>query len=241
MTPNNSFQPTSSSSLRSSAAAAELNRSASQHLLNSMDRTFRIALLCGLLPLLVGVSLFVLWIITGWDWLMVGGFFTLYGGLASFLIGAIALARYCWAACRSADPQGRKWVPAALACAALLLSNFPTAGGIIATVIAIETRYSVVVHNASQHALSDVQVYGGGCEADLGTIPPGGLARRSFWIKRDGELEFRAVSSSITHHMIIDGYVTNGIGGRAEVVVEPNGSISVSNGSAEPSDAAESR
>lgn len=206
-----------------------------------MDRTFRIALLCGLLPLLVGVSLFVLWLITRWDWLMVGGFLTLYGGLASFLIGAIALTRYCWAACRSANPPRRKWIPAALACAALLLSNFPTAGGIIAGVIAIKTCYSVIVHNASQHALRDVRVCGGGCDADLGTIPPGGLARRSFWIQRDGELEFLAVSGSTTRHMIIDGYVTNGMGGRAEVVVEQNGSISVSNGSAEPSNAADSR
>ncbi len=208
---------------------------------NSMDRTFRVAVLSGLLPLLVGVSLFVLWIISRWDWLMVGGFVTLYGGLVSFLIGVVALTCYCWAACRSADPPRRKWIPSALACAALLLSNFPTAGGIIAAVIAIETSYSVIVHNASQQALSDVWVYGGGCEADLGTIPPGGLARRSLWINRDGKLEFCAVSSSTTRHMIIDGYVTNGIGGRAEVFIEPNGLISVSNELTEPRDAANAR
>jgi hypothetical protein len=206
-----------------------------------MDRTFRVAVLSGLLPLLVGVSLFVLWIITRWDWLVAGGFVMLYGGLVSFLIGAIALACYCWAASRSADPPRRKWVPSALACAALLLSNFPTAGGIIAAVITIETCYSVVVHNASQQALIDVRVYGGGCEADLGTIPPGGLAQRSLWIQHDGELEFRAVSSSTNHHMTIDGYVTNGMGGRAVVFVEPNGTISVYNGIAEPTDAADSR
>lgn len=198
-------------------------------------------MLSGLLPLLIGVSLFVLWIVTRRDWLMVGGFVTLYGGLVSFFIGAIALARYCWAASRLVDPPRRRWVPSALACAALLLSNLPVAGGIVAAVIAISTCYSVVVHNASQQAISDVRVYGGGCEANLGTIPPGGLARRLFWIQRDGELAFRAVSSSTTHHMIIDGYVTNGMGGRTEVVVEPNGSITVSNASAEPSDPAQSR
>lgn len=206
-----------------------------------MDRTFRIALLCGLLPLLVGLSLFVLWIITRWDWLVVGGFVTLYGGLVSVLIGAIALARYCWAAARIADPPRRNWVPSALACAALLLSNFPAAGGMIAAVIAIETRYSVVVHNASKQAISNVRVYGGGCEAKFGTIPPGGLARRSLWIQHDGELEFAAVGSSTTHCMTIDGYVTNGMGGRRVVSVEPNGTISVSNGIAEPRVAADSR
>jgi len=206
-----------------------------------MDRTLRVAVLSGLLPLLIGVSLFVLWIITRWDWLMLAGAILIYGGLASFVIGSIALVRYCWAACRSADPPRRKWVPSALACAALLLSNFPTAGGIIAAVIAIETCYSVVVHNDSQQSLSDVRVYGGGCEADLGTIPPGGHAQRSLWIKRDGELEFRAVSSSTTHQVTIDDYVTSGIGCRTVVVINPDGTVSVSNGNAEPTDAADSR
>ena len=208
---------------------------------NSMKRTLRVAVLSGLLPLLVGVSLFVLWVTTRWDWFMVGGVVTIYGGLVSFLIGACALARYCWAASRCADPPRWKWVLSALGCATLLLSNVPVAGGIISAVVAISTCYSVVVRNASQQAISDVRIYGGGYEASLGTIPPGGLARRSFWIQRDGELELRAVGSSAFHHLVIDGYVTKGLGGRAEIVVESNGSLSLSSGISEPGDAAESR
>jgi hypothetical protein len=194
-----------------------------------MNRAYRVALICGVIPLLIGVPMFLLWLITRWDWLIMAGIFTLYGGVAIFLIDAIALARFCGLAFRTPElPRRRLWL-STLGCAALLLSNFAVAGGITASVIAIETRYTVTVHNASQQPLSGVRVFGGGCEADFGTIPPGGIVRRSFWIQHDGELGFRAVSGATTHTKTIDGYVTNGMGGQTTVTINPDGTISVSN------------
>ena len=186
-------------------------------------------MICGVLPLLVGISLFLLWLITRWDWMKMAGIFTLYGGVAVFFIGAIALARFCWLAFRTPEFSRRRLWLSTLGCAALLLSNFAVAGGITASVIAIETRYTVIVHNTSQQALSGVRVFGGGCEADFGTIPPGGVVRRSFWIQHDGKLELRAVSGATTHSKTIDGYVTNSMGGHTTVTINPDGTISVSN------------
>lgn len=194
-----------------------------------MNRAYRVALICGALPLLVGVLIFLVWLITRWDWLMMAGIFTLYGGVAVFFIGAIALVRFFWLAVRTPElPRRGLWL-STLGCAALLLSNFAVAGGITASVIAIETRYTVVVHNTSRQPLSGVRVFGGGCEADFGTIPPGGIVRRSFWIQHDGELEFRAVSGATTHSESIDGYVTNSMGGYTTVTINPDDTISVSN------------
>ena len=192
-----------------------------------MNRAFRVALICGVLPLLFGVSIFLLWLVTRWDWLEMAGVFTLFGGVALFLVGAIALARFCWRSHRSPErPQKRLWL-STLGCAALLLSNFPIAGGIIATVIAITTLHTVVIHNASQQSLTGVRVFGGGCEEDFGSIPPGGIVRRSFWIQHDGTLEFCAVSGATTHTKTIDGYVTKRIGGHATVTINADGTISV--------------
>ncbi len=193
-----------------------------------VNRAYRVALICGALPLLVGVSIFLLWLITRWDWLMVAGVCTLYGGVAVFLLGVLALARFCWLASRPPDlPRQRLW-RSTLAGAGLLLSNFPVAGGITATVIAIETRYTVVVHNDSQQPLDDVRVFGGGCDESLGSIQPGGTARRSFWIQHDGSLEFRALSGTTVHATTIDGYVTGNMGGHMIVTINnPDGTISV--------------
>lgn len=194
-----------------------------------MNRAYRVALICGAIPLLVGVSIFILWLITRQHGLMMAGIYTLYGGVAIFWVGVLALARFFWLGVRSPDfPRRRLWL-STFACAGLLLLNFPVAGGIIAASIAIETRYTVVVHNALSRPLENVKVFGGGSDESLGSIPPGGTARRSFWIQHDGELKFRAFSGTTSHTKTIDGYVTNGTGGHTTVTVNPDDTITVSN------------
>lgn len=196
-----------------------------------MRRTYRVALICGAFPLFVGVSIFMLWLITRWDWLMVAGIYTIYGGVAIFLVGVIALARFCWLAFRTPDlPRRRLWL-STLGCAGLLLLNFPVAGGVAAAVIAIETRYTVVVHNLSQQPLTDVRVFGGGCDESLGAIPPGGMVRRSFWIQGQGVLKFHALSGAGAYTRKL-GYVTHNMGGHTTVRINPDGTISVSHNDA---------
>ena len=194
-----------------------------------MNHAYRLALTCGAVPLLLGVSIFFLWVITRWDWLMMAGVATLYAGVAAFFIGAFALACFCWLASRSADLPRRRNSNRVLACGLLLVSNFPVAVGIVAAAIAIETCYVVIVQNNSQQVLSGIRLSGGGCEAEIGTIPPGGAARRSFWIQDDGSLEFRALqgNSALTH--TIDPYVCGGMGGHTTVIISPDESISVHN------------
>ncbi len=188
-----------------------------------MKAAYRVALWCGALPLVVGVSIFVLWVITRWDSLMLAGIFTLFGGLAFFAAGAIALSRFCWLGLRAPDlPRRRLWLRT-IACGALLLSNFPVAGGIVVAADVIETCYTVVVRNGSASPLDDVRVVGGGCDVSFGSIPPGDAVRRHFWIQCDGHLELRAVG--LPDHAI-RGYVTNGQGCHTIVTVHPDGAVS---------------
>jgi hypothetical protein len=192
-----------------------------------MNHAYRIALTCGVTPLPVDVSIFFLWLIPRWEWVAIAGAAALYGGVAAFFVGAVALARVCWLAFRSPNIPRKRHVLAILACSALLLANFAVAGGIIAAVIAIKTRYVVIIQNDSKHVLSGIRVRGGGCEADLGAIPPNGATRHSLWIQQDGSLEFLAVSGTTALTHTIDGYVTNGTGGRTTVVINRDACISV--------------
>lgn len=194
-----------------------------------MNRTYRIALICGAAPLFIGISIFFLWLITRWNWLMMAGLFTIYGGIPIFLIGVAALTRFCWLAFRTRDLSQRRLWTSVICCAGLLLSNLPVAAAIVVGAVMIEARYTVTVHNASSQPLDDVQVSGGGCEVNFGTISPGATMRRSFWVQCDGELEFCAVSGPARHNKTIDGYVTNGMGGNTSVIVGPQGTISVAN------------
>ncbi len=192
-----------------------------------MIRALRVALLCGALPLLVGVSIFVLWLLTRWDGLVMAGFITLYAGVVVFVVGAGALGRFCWLGFRGTEwPRRRLWL-ATLGGAALLLSNFAAAGGVIAAVVAVETRYTLTVRNSAAQPLTGVRVSGGGCDVDLGEIPPGAVVRRSLWIKQNGVLEFRAMSGVQVHTQTISDYVTDGMGGRATVTFQPDATIAV--------------
>jgi hypothetical protein len=193
-----------------------------------MDRPFRVALICGACPLLVGCSIFFLWLFTRWEWLMIPGIFTLAAGPVICGFGFFELANSQWLTHGVFDFSPRRRRVATIGCGGLLLLNFPAAGAIVAAVITIHSTYTVVVHNASERNLDDVRVYGGGCDISFGSIRPQAVARRSFWIQDDGELTFWAVSGSITYSVSdFSGYVTNGQGGQRTVTVKTDGTISV--------------
>jgi hypothetical protein len=182
---------------------------------------YRVALLCGTVPLVVGLSVFLLWLLTRADGLMLLGVFVLFGGLAFFAVGVLALGRYCWLAFRESRLPARFWA-ATIACALLLLSNFPAAGAIMYAADALHSRYTVVVRNESGRPLEDVRVTGGGCEVVFGLIAPGDDEQRSFWIQHDGVLRIRADGLA---EQPISGYVTNGMGGRTTVTVRADGTV----------------
>ncbi|NOX54518.1 MAG: hypothetical protein GXP27_08780 [Planctomycetes bacterium] len=191
-----------------------------------MGRAYRIALICGACPLTFGVAIFLLWLLTRWQWLMTAGVYTICGGLVAIVAGVVALAFFYEAASQTPTISRRRLCLSVAVCASLFLSNFLVAGGIIAAVIAIETCYTVVVHNSSTERLEDVRVFGGGCDEWLGAIPPGGTARASFWVQHDGVLRFRARSAAKTYSETI-GYVTNGMGGHTIVTVNREGTVSI--------------
>jgi len=195
-----------------------------------LNRAHRVALVCGATPLVVGIAIFVTWLVLRLDVLMLAGAYTLCGGMALFVVGGVALARYHWLGARTPSMSGRHLRRSTAACAGLLLLNFPIAGGIVAGALAIETSYTVIVHNASARPLEKVMVIGGGVNESLGSIPAGGTTRQWFWIQHDGQLEFRAACGTSTHSATIDGYVTNGMGGSATVTVNADETITVTDG-----------
>jgi hypothetical protein len=193
-------------------------------------RSYRVVLLCGGVPVAVGSSIFVLWWITRWEWLMMAGLGTIFGGILLLLVGSVFLIRFGLAAARTPDFPGRRLRRYVLAGAALLLVNLPAAAAFTAAAVLIETRYVVVVNNAMLRPLESVSVSGGGSHATLGTIPAGGSAQCSLWIRHDGELELWALDEGTPMIKTIDGYVTNGLGGLADVTVQANGTLSVRRG-----------
>ena len=192
-----------------------------------LNRAHRIATVCGAAPLLVGTAIFVAWLVTRRDWLMLAGAVVLYGGAALVATGVVALALSLWSATRTPDAPIRRIRVSALSCGGLLLANILAAGCILWAGIAIATRYTVVVINASQQRLDSVRVFGGGCDASYGSLLPGATARRSFWIRQDGTLVLHASEDKDTLEQTIDDYVTGNSGGYLKITVQPELTLSI--------------
>ena len=192
-----------------------------------MNRAYRLSLVCGIVPLVTGVGIFLAWVATRQDWLMTAGMIALVAGFISFCIGAVALGRFCWLAIRKERiPRTQVWSKAGRS-AGLLAVNFPIAAAIVVGAIAIETRYTVRIINDLSQPLHEVWVYGGGVDRRIGTIEPGATRRRGFWIQQEGELTLEMKLGPTLVQTNIDDYVTQNLGGDVHVTVDADSTISI--------------
>jgi uncharacterized membrane protein YgaE (UPF0421/DUF939 family) len=56
-----------------------------------VTRFHKLAVQCAVIPLSVGVGVFLLWLATGWGWLALAGLAVLIGGFVAFLVGVVVL------------------------------------------------------------------------------------------------------------------------------------------------------
>lgn len=192
-----------------------------------MSRSLKLAWLCGIAPLVTGIVIFLVWLLTGWEWLMRAGIITLYAGLAAFVIGVVALVWYCWLALRDANRSRLRIFLAASVCAGVLLGNFPVAGGIVLAVAFKLSTYTVVIVNDSPHPLVNARLIGGGVEMALGEIPPGSSVERSMRFQRDDQLTLFTTFNGEYRKVEVAGYVTNNSGGDVRVVFDEHGKVHV--------------
>ena len=192
-----------------------------------MKILLRLAWFLGIAPLVVGVGIFVSWLILRADRLMLAGVVTLQIGICAVAAGIVCLVIYLVLARRSGQIDRRRLARQAVGVLALYLIGFAAAGGAVVGGIMIETRYTVSITNHSEFPLRETTVEGGGVSAVFGDIPPGRTTKRSFWIETDGTLVLTGLHDSQNVQMTIDEYVTNNQGGNRAVVLDQSGAISV--------------
>jgi hypothetical protein len=197
--------------------------------MNSMSALalYRIALACGLVPLVTGVGIFLLWLATGWVWLISAGFMTIFGGIVSVLIGAGCLVAYFLRTSQDDLGEARRFKT--LVAAVVLFANFPTAGVIASAAVYLPTVYTVTIDNQSTGSLEDFRLIGGGVEIGCGTVSPGKSIQQRFLIRQDGELVLRAIRNGEKVEGRVEGYVTNGQGANMQLVFHLDGSWRVEN------------
>jgi hypothetical protein len=171
----------------------------------------------------VGVSIFLLWVVTRRGALIPVGIYTILGGLVCFVAGVIALVRFWRLGRRVPDLPRTRLRRSVLVAALLLLSNFPAAGAIVYAAAAIESCYAVTVRNVSGRRIENARVFGGGCDVSFGAVGPGESTRRWFWVEREGSLMLDVDGKET----VLDGYVCAGMGGRVTATIRTDGAVAV--------------
>jgi hypothetical protein len=197
------------------------------YVMNPMEsKAYKFSLACGAIPLVLGLIIFITWLELRWKWLEMAGLFTLFVGILLFVCGSVALASFLVKELKSATPRQHIW-RSMIFPSALLLINFPVAGAIIHTVIDVETSYYLTIQNHADASLSDIHIFGGGCNLKLRSVPPKTKSITKIYFSKDDSLTLEAKLGSASITNIVEGYVTSGLGGVAIVSVEADGQVTV--------------
>ncbi len=187
---------------------------------------YRIALVCGTLPLVFGVLIMCLWVPFQVDWLALMGLFTILAGTVLVMVGFAALfvARLVASREEGCDPKlVRKKV---LLGAALLFVNFPVAAGFVwCANLMTQSGIEVVVYNSSGEILSDVHCTGWNGSVEISDIAPGEHGRGVVHLNNPGgfNLEAQARTFSVDHGF--QHYATSNTSGTWILIVGPQGAV----------------
>lgn len=182
---------------------------------------YRLALACGVLPLVAGVSILAAYAATEYSGLIVAGFGCLCGGAISFTIGAAAI--FVWRSrTRTGDKRSIPWLPVMV-----LAANLPAAAACIVAGGLLATEYVVVIRNDTPVSIDAIKLTGGGCDKSYGSLLPGDELRAWLWFDRDGELELTFAKDGERNSMIIEGYVTSNGAGKKLVEFRSDGSMDI--------------
>ena len=167
----------------------------------------RLAYIAAVVPMLCGISVFILWLTTGAHVFVTLGMLTILGGFVLFLAGVIFLSIYAAQLRRAERSIGRIWRPAIL-----LALNFPLAIAftVLAAIMTDYTRITVV--NDSDHTISHITIAGEAADSIDGVKPH---SRAGKWVKiqGEGEITFNATVGGRSSSGTVHGYVTPGLGG----------------------------
>ena len=98
---------------------------------DKIKSTYKIAFLCGFIPFILGISIFLLWLVSRWEILMFAGILNIYAGICAFIIGALCLGYHFIMSLIHIKPLQQGFWISNIACLSLLCSNFIAAGLII--------------------------------------------------------------------------------------------------------------
>ena len=190
-----------------------------------MNLWHRVALTYGLLPLIVGIAVFSVWLLTRWDWLMFAGLYTIGIGLILFVGGLISLL----IASRRARQQGIPYKQKNLLILGVLLINFPVALAMMFYAHHLMTIYDVLIINELGTPLNQIILTDpAGEHYAINDVAAHSQTHHEFHFGGEGSVSYEIKSAPIEQSGVLVGYITSGLGGQVTMRIDYEGKVTAS-------------
>lgn len=194
-------------------------------------KLIRLILFLALLPLVLGLSTYALWRVTGWDDLFVGGILIMIIGTFAVFTGIGGVIVFLDKGLRSRSVKPRKLVLQCLGLTLLLLLNFPAALFCVASAMDLRTRYEVTVINESNQTAENFTLTGPEeypkAKMTLGHVKTSRRARAIIDLPMEGQLHFSYTQGPIQVTGIMDEYYTFSMGASVQLYIQNDGRYEV--------------
>jgi len=193
-----------------------------------MKIAYKIALLCGLAPLIIAVIILMGWFLTDAEEFLIAGIFNILGGLVLFFIGISCLIVYEYQ--HRQQYQHSAWKKL-LKPFLVLLSNFPAAAACIYAVLFMQTISQLVIVNQTQevipviHLTSELSKTFG--VKHLKGVMPNDVTKKLFRFKHSGSIEYSFELNGRLHEGTLVGYISRQHGKNVVMTISNNGEVSV--------------
>ena len=183
-----------------------------------MSIWYKLSILCGVTPLVVGLTILLFWLTNRSTWLEVAGFTNIIFGLFSFVCGLVFLLIHVRNACK---PTGKKkiFLPVFV-----LLLNFPAA--VFCLSVAIKQSHSgsaVTVKNQTPHEIREFVVDQRGITYSLPLVQPGETHVEGIRFTERGRVRYSLVVGGERFEGNLFEYAAPNKGSHAVVTVEEAG------------------
>ncbi len=188
---------------------------------------YRTAIVCGLVPMLLGTAIFAAWLFTDFNALGILGILFIYGGLALFAAGIVSLLIFV----SRARKDGIAYRKPAILALAVLVVNFPLCAAYISIAFLMESAHVVTVVNRTGMPIETLALTDPvGRRFRVGTVGPGQVRRACLGFSGEGAVQFSLSVDGETRTGTLIGYLSDPLGSDATLHLSEDLSVQTREG-----------
>ena len=163
-----------------------------------MHITYRIALWCGLAPLISGAAVFLIWLVVRNGWLQIAGFIIFILGLVLFVVGIMSLLIYLYTARKN---KIEHYIKRSFVAGSILVVNFPVAALLMFAFFKIAYHQLIIV-NESEHYITKVEI-SGPVRHWVNSISPRTTYKSKIYPDSEGNAHYQLLINGFRHEGVL--------------------------------------